>query len=307
MVVGEYPHDVGAAADLAVDPLQRVGRAQLGAVSVRNPQKASRSGSASSSSRATLGTLASRWVTVSASSRWASSSEPARKIGRMAAPTSCCRSLGQCPRASHRKWTVQRCQGAPSTWAMVALRPSWVSETTSCTPARRGGQAAQELPPERLGLGRPHVHAHDLPLAGGVNPVGDHQSAVLDPAAGPDLLHLGVQPQLGVGDLQGSLAEGHHLLIQALAEPRHLVLADPGEAQGLDQPVDLAGGDPVDIILLDDGDQGLLAAPPRLQEAGKVAALPQLGMPARSTRPECPRPADGSCCGASTDRRCAHH
>jgi hypothetical protein len=55
-------------------------------------------------------------------------------------------------------------------------------------------QAAQELPPERLGLGRAHVQAEHLPLAAGVHAVGHHQGAMLDPAAGADLLDLGVQP-----------------------------------------------------------------------------------------------------------------
>src|SRR4029450_8745430 len=46
-------------------------------------------------------------------------------------------------------------------------------------------QAAQELPPERLGLGRPHVQADDLPLAGLVHAVGDHQRSVLDTPHSP--------------------------------------------------------------------------------------------------------------------------
>ena len=75
-------------------------------------------------------------------------------------------------------------------------------------------QAAQELPPQCLGLGRAHVQADDLPLAGLIHAVGDHQRPMLDPAAGPDLLHLGVQPQIGVGDLQGPLPERGDLLIQ---------------------------------------------------------------------------------------------
>ena len=54
-------------------------------------------------------------------------------------------------------------------------------------------QAAEELAPERLGLGRAHIQADDLPLAGGVHAVGDHQGVVLDPTAGADLLDLGVQ------------------------------------------------------------------------------------------------------------------
>jgi hypothetical protein len=80
-------------------------------------------------------------------------------------------------------------------------------------------QAAQELPPERLGLGRAHVQAENLALAGLVHAVGDHHRSMLDPPAGADLLHLGIQPQVRVGDLQGPLPEGDHLLIQAAAQP----------------------------------------------------------------------------------------
>src|SRR5215211_5269868 len=43
------------------------------------------------------------------------------------------------------------------------------------------------------------------------------------------------------------------------------------------QPVDLAGGDAVDVALLDDRDQRLLGPPAGLQERGEVAARAQLG------------------------------
>jgi hypothetical protein len=98
-------------------------------------------------------------------------------------------------------------------------------------PKTAADQAAQELPPERLGLGRAHLQADDLPLPAGVDPVGDHQSMVLDPPAGPDLLHLGVQPQIRVGARQGPLPEHGDLLIQALAEPRNGVLGHPSQPQ----------------------------------------------------------------------------
>jgi hypothetical protein len=100
--------------------------------------------------------------------------------------------------------------------------------------------------------------------------VGDHQRAVLDPAAGADLLHLGIQPQIRVGTLQRPLTEGLDLLVQSLAQPGHLILGRPGQPKSFDQPVDLAGGDAVDVGLLDHRDQRLFAAPARLQEAWEV-------------------------------------
>jgi len=45
-----------------------------------------------------------------------------------------------------------------------------------------GAQPAQELPPERLGLGLTDVQADDLTAAALVDAVGDHQRLVLDPA-----------------------------------------------------------------------------------------------------------------------------
>jgi hypothetical protein len=138
-------------------------------------------------------------------------------------------------------------------------------------------QAAQELPPERLGLGCAHIQADDLPLPAGVHPVGDHQGMVLHPAAGADLLNLGVQPQVRVGALQGPLPERRHLLVQAAAQPRDGVLGHPSQPKRLHQPVHLAGRHPVHMGLLHHRHQRLLTAATRLQERGEVAAGPQPG------------------------------
>jgi hypothetical protein len=80
-------------------------------------------------------------------------------------------------------------------------------------------QRAQELAPERLGLGRPHIQADHLPLASLVDAVGDHQRPVPHPPTGADLLDLGVQPHVRIGDLQGPLPERRDLLIQATTPP----------------------------------------------------------------------------------------
>jgi hypothetical protein len=140
-----------------------------------------------------------------------------------------------------------------------------------------GAQATEELPPERLGLGRTHVQADDLTAAALVDPVGDHQRLVPDPAGLADPFHLGVQPQIRIAALQWPLPEHPHLLVQAPAQPRHLVLAHPGDAELLDQPIHPPGADPVDIGLLHHRDQRLLGPPARLQERREIAAGPQLG------------------------------
>ena len=76
-----------------------------------------------------------------------------------------------------------------------------------------GPQRPQELPPERLGLGLADVDADDLTAASLVDAVGDHQGLVADPTRLPHPLHLRVQPQVGVGTLQGPLAEDPDLLV----------------------------------------------------------------------------------------------
>jgi hypothetical protein len=110
-------------------------------------------------------------------------------------------------------------------------------------------QTAQELAPERLGLGLANVQADHLAAAGGGYAVGDHQRLVAHPTPLADPLHLGVHPQIRVGALQGPPAEDPDLLVQAAAQPGDLVLAQVVQAQLLHQPVDLAGGDAVDVGL----------------------------------------------------------
>jgi hypothetical protein len=89
------------------------------------------------------------------------------------------------------------------------------------------------------------VQADHLALTGLVDPIGDHQGAMLDPTTGPHLLDLGVQSQVRIGALQRPLPEGLDLLVQATTQPGYLILAHPGQPQGLHQPIDLAGRDAV--------------------------------------------------------------
>jgi hypothetical protein len=63
-------------------------------------------------------------------------------------------------------------------------------------------QRAQELGPERLGLGLADVDREDLAAARLVDAVGDHQRLVDHPPAVADLLDLRVQEQIRVGALQ---------------------------------------------------------------------------------------------------------
>jgi hypothetical protein len=83
-----------------------------------------------------------------------------------------------------------------------------------------------------------------------VDPVGDHQGLVAHPARFANPFDLGVQPQLRVGTGQRPLAEHGHLLVQAATQPAHGVLGHAAQAELLHQPVDLSGGNAVDICLL---------------------------------------------------------
>jgi hypothetical protein len=80
-------------------------------------------------------------------------------------------------------------------------------------------QAAQEAAPERLRLGLADVEADHLAVAALVHRVGEHQALAHDAAAVADLLHLRVQPQVGVAALERPVAEGVDLLVQAGADP----------------------------------------------------------------------------------------
>ena len=67
------------------------------------------------------------------------------------------------------------------------------------------------------------------------------------------------------------------LLVELLAEPADLALGDAVHPHGLNQIVDRAGRDALDIGLLHDRGERLLRHPARLEEAREIAALAQLG------------------------------
>jgi hypothetical protein len=89
-----------------------------------------------------------------------------------------------------------------------------------------------------------------------------------------------------------------HMLIEATAQPRDLVLARCSPIL-LDQPVDLARGDPVDAALLNDGHErparSACAAPESSGSSFRSAAT---GSPGRSRRRASATPAADSRCDA---------
>ncbi len=137
-------------------------------------------------------------------------------------------------------------------------------------------QLAQELRPDRLGLRGADLHAQHLAPAVGVDADGDDDGDRDDAPAAAHLQVGGVDPQIGPVALDRPVEEGLHLAVDLLAQPRDLALGDAAHAHGLDQIVDRAGRDALDVGFLDHRGERLLGHAARLQEAREVAALPEL-------------------------------
>jgi len=138
-------------------------------------------------------------------------------------------------------------------------------------------QLAQELGPEGLGLGRADVHAQHFAAAIGVGADRDDHRHRDDAAVVADFHIGGVDPEIRPVALDRPIEEGFDLAVDLLAQPADLALRDPAHAHRLDQIVDRARRDALDVGFLNDGGQRLLSHPARLQEARKIAALPQFG------------------------------
>src|ERR1700694_280714 len=154
--------------------------------------------------------------------------------------------LPACASALRMKWTRQRCHEEFRTLAMAAFSPSWASETTSLTPRR----------PRLASLRRKSVQKVSASVAA--------------------RLHIGrVQPDIGPFAFERTVEKGRDLAVDLAAQPADLALGDAGHAHRLDQLVDRARGDALDVGFLDHRGERLLRHPAWLQEAWEVAALAQ--------------------------------
>ena len=146
------------------------------------------------------------------------------------------------------------------------------------TPAQAAsGELSEEGRPEGLGLGGADLKPQHFAPSVTVDPDGDDDGD-RDDAARLTHLHIGgIDPQIGPVALDRPLQEGLDPAVDLLAQPADLALRDAAHPHRLDQIVDRAGRDAVDVGLLDDRRQGLLGKPSRLQEEREVAALAQLG------------------------------
>jgi hypothetical protein len=86
-----------------------------------------------------------------------------------------------------------------------------------------------------------------------------------------------IQPQVGIAAFQGSVAKAFHKLVQLLTDPGDLAFINPGEPQSFQQIIDLAGAHAFQIGGLYDRQECFFRSPPRLEQAGEVAAFAELG------------------------------
>lgn len=140
------------------------------------------------------------------------------------------------------------------------------------------GEAAQELGPEGFGLRGTCGHAQHLALAVLVDPHGDYHGTADDPPALADLEVGRIEPEIGPRALQRPGQESVHTLVDFGAEAADLALGHAARAHRLDQVVDRARRDAVDVGLLNNGNEGLLGRASGLQKAREGAA----GTPLRS-------------------------
>jgi len=86
----------------------------------------------------------------------------------------------------------------------------------------------------------------------------------------------GIEPHVGVLTFDRTRHERPHLLIEDLADPGNLRAGDAIDPERVDQVVDLAGRDALDLGLDDHGMKGLLRPPTRLKERREVGACRDL-------------------------------
>ncbi len=164
-------------------------------------------------------------------------------------------------RMSRSRWTLQRCQAAPSrVAAMAAWIPRWASEVARRTPSRpRATSERRNAVQDAADSAAADRAAHDLALTALVDRDGDEEGGVHDTTAVPDLLVLGVEPQIRIGrPLEPPLPEGGQVRVELGHEAAHLALADARAAHGAHEVIDLARRDALDVGLLDDGHEGPL-------------------------------------------------
>src|SRR3954447_26276448 len=275
-VVGEDADDVGAAGDLAVEALERIGGADLGPVLGRERVEGQHVGLGVLEQRGDFRQPAlelldgvaqppARLLAVRGGEDRAD--DRAERVVLVATHVA-----AQIAEEVHRAALPRRAEDLSEGGLQSRMR---VADRERDADEAARDERSEELAPERLGLGVADVQTDDLPAPGLVDGVRDHDALARDAAAVADLLDLGVDEQIGVAALKRPLPERLDLLVEQPRDPAHLTLGDPQPAT-LDELIDPPRRHSADIRLLHHADERLLAALARLQQAREVAALADL-------------------------------
>ena len=141
-----------------------------------------------------------------------------------------------------------------------------------------GLERAEEARPEGFVFAVASGESKNLAAPVGGNPDGDDHGLGDDAVVDTGLAVSGVEEDVGVaGFTEVPAAEPAHFAVEIRANPGDFRLGDAGvRAKSLDQIVDLAGRDAVEVSLHNDGEQGLVDTAAPLEEGGKERPLPQL-------------------------------
>jgi hypothetical protein len=140
-------------------------------------------------------------------------------------------------------------------------------------------QGAQELGPEEFCFAVADHHPEDFAAAVLGDPGGDHHRPRDDLVLDARLAVGGVEVHVREPDVvERPGAERDQLGVEVGADPGDLALGDPGvRAECLDQVVDRAGGDAVDVGFHDDGVEGLVDPAAPFEQGWEEGAGAQLG------------------------------
>src|SRR5208282_3502922 len=135
---------------------------------------------------------------------------------------------------------------------------------------------AQKVGPERLGFRGADVHAQHLAPSVAVDADGDDHGRRDDAAVLADFDVSRVDPDISPVAFERTVKKGFDPLVDLPAQPADLALGDARAAHGLDEIVDGARRDALDIGLLNDRRERFFRHSARIEKAGKIRALAQL-------------------------------
>ena len=161
---------------------------------------------------------------------------------------------------------------------MAFFRPLGVGDHQLHAIQSAGLQGPQERGPESVVLAVADIEAQDFPPPVRGHAEGDHDRLGHDPV--PDTVLAVGRVEEHVRVVHGRevpVPERADFVVQVLADPGHLGLGDPGLGpEGLDQIIDLAGGDPVQVRLHHDSVERLVHAAAAFEQCREKRPVPQL-------------------------------